>query len=166
MCAAESQPPADPTENARSLGVMITLGRFRFLDLGDLTRKKELALACPANLVGTVDLFLVTHHGGDSSNPRALVWALHPRVAIINNGPRKGAAPSAWQVVHDAPGLEDLWQLHYAMEGGKDHNAPEDHIANLEDRCAGKFLKATAKADGSFVVVNSRTGKEKSYAAK
>jgi beta-lactamase superfamily II metal-dependent hydrolase len=166
LCAAEPDPTADPTENARSLGVMITLGKFRFLDLGDLTRKKELALACPANLVGTVDLFLVTHHGGDSSNPKALVWAMQPRVAVINNGPRKGAAPAAWQTVHDAPGLQDLWQLHYAMEGGRDHNAPEGHIANLEEKCSGKFIQATAKADGSFVVRNSRTGKQKTYAPR
>jgi competence protein ComEC len=166
LCTAEPAPTSDLSENARSLGVLVTLGKFTFLDLGDLTKKKELALACPTNVVGNVGLFLVTHHGGDSSNPKALVWALHPRVAMIDNGARKGGAPAAWQIVHDSPGLEDLWQLHYAIEGGKDHNASEDHIANLKEKCAGRFIKATAKEDGSFVVLNSRTGKEKHYSAK
>src|SRR5437588_865853 len=100
-CGGEAAAAADETENARSVGVMITYGQFRFLDLGDLTKKKELELACPNNLLGTVDLFLATHHGSDLSNTKALDWALHPRVAVIDNGPRKGASPAAWQIVHD-----------------------------------------------------------------
>lgn len=165
-CGSEPSAPVDNTENARSLGVLITYGQFRFLDLGDLTKKKELELACPNNLLGTVDLFLVTHHGADLSNSKALVWALHPRVALIDNGPRKGSSPAAWQIVHDSPGLEDLWQLHYAAESDKDHNVAEDRIANVKENCEGKYLKAEAKADGAFTVTNSRTGSEKTYAKK
>jgi len=162
-CAKEPSAAVDDTENARSVGVLITYGHFRFLDLGDLTKKKELQLACPNNMLGTVDLFLVTHHGADLSNPKALVWALHPRVAIIDNGPRKGASPAAWQIVHDSPGLEDLWQLHYAAESDKDHNVAEEFIANPKENCEGKYLKVSADADGSFTVTNGRTGVEKKY---
>jgi competence protein ComEC len=165
-CASEPAAPADNTENARSVGVLITYGQFRFLDLGDLTKKKELELACPKNMIGTVDLFLVTHHGTDLSNPKALDWALHPRVAVINNGPRKGASPAAWQIVHDSPGLEDLWQLHYAEESDRDHNVSEDRIANVKENCEGKYLKVAAEKDGSFTLTNSRTGGEKTYAKK
>ncbi|HUA15499.1 MAG TPA: MBL fold metallo-hydrolase [Verrucomicrobiae bacterium] len=162
-CAKEPAAPVDDTENARSVGVLITYGHFRFLDLGDLTKKKELELACPNNMIGTVDLFLVTHHGADLSNSKALDWALHPRVAILDNGPRKGASPAAWQIVHDSPDLEDLWQLHYAEESDRDHNVPDDRIANVKENCEGKYLKVTAEADGSFSVLNSRTGAEKNY---
>lgn len=165
-CKGEPAPADDPTENARSVGVLITYGKFRFLDLGDLTKKKELELACPNNLLGTVDLFLVTHHGADLSNPKALVWALHPRVAVIDNGARKGASPAAWQIVHDSPGLEDLWQLHYAAESDRAHNVDPDHIANVKENCEGKDFKVTADADGSFTLVNARTGAEKTYAKK
>jgi len=165
-CKGEPAPADDPTENARSVGVLITYGKFRFLDLGDLTKKKELELACPNNLLGTVDLFLVTHHGADLSNPKALVWALHPRVAVIDNGARKGASPAAWQIVHDSPGLEDVWQLHYAAESDRAHNVDPDHIANVKENCEGKDFKVTADADGSFTLVNARTGAEKTYAKK
>lgn len=165
-CAAEPAAPVDDTENARSLGVMITYGRFRFLDLGDLTKKKEIELACPNNLLGHIDLFLVTHHGADLSNPKALVWALHPEVAVINNGPRKGASPAAWQVVHDAPGLQDLWQLHYAEESDKDHNVPAERVVNLKENCEGKYLKVSAEKDGGFTLTNGRTGLEKKYTRK
>jgi len=165
-CGGEPAAPIDNTENARSVGVLITYGHFRFLDLGDLTKKKELEIACPNNLLGTVDLFLVTHHGADLSNPRALVWALHPRVAVIDNGPRKGASPAAWQIVHDSPGLEDLWQLHYAEGSDRDHNVAENRIANVKENCEGKFIKVAAEADGTFTVTNARTGEQKSYAKK
>jgi competence protein ComEC len=165
-CASEPTPPVDNSENARSVGVLITYGHFRFLDLGDLTKKKELELACPNNMIGTVDLFLVTHHGLDQSNTKALVWALHPRVAIMNNGARKGGSPAAWQIVHDSPGLEDLWQLHYAEQSDRDHNVSDDHIANPKENCEGKYLKVVAEPDGSFTLSNSRTGQEKPYAKK
>lgn len=165
-CKAEPAAPDDATENARSVGVLITYGNFRFLDLGDLTKKKELELACPNNLIGALDLFLVTHHGADLSNPKALVWALHPRIAVFDNGARKGASPTAWQIVHDSPGIEDLWQLHYAAESDKDHNVDPDHIANVKENCEGKSLKVTVDADGIFTLTNTRTGNEKKYPKK
>jgi len=131
-----------------------------------LTKKKELELVCPNNMLGTVDLFLVNHHGLDLSNSKALVWALHPRVAVFDNGARKGASPAAWQIVHDSPGVEDLWQLHYAAESDKDHNVDPDHIANVKENCEGKGIKVSAESDGSFVLTNQRTGAEKAYAKK
>lgn len=165
-CTSEPAAAPDGTENARSVGVLITYGKFRFLDLGDLTKKKELELACPNNLLGTVDLFLVTHHGADLSNPKALDWALHPRVAVIDNGPRKGSSPAAWQIVHDSPGLADLWQLHYAAESDRDHNVPDERIANVKENCEAKYLKVSAESDGTFTVTNGRTGVQKTYAKK
>jgi competence protein ComEC len=163
LCAAEANPPVDASENARSTGLLGTYGRFRFLDLADLTKKKELELACPKDLLPTVDLYLVTHHGLDQSNAKSLVWALHPRVAVMNNGARKGGSPEAWQTVHDSPGLEDLWQLHYAVEAGKEHNVPEQFIANTGDSPDGQSIKATVLPDGTFTVLNSRNGYQKTY---
>jgi hypothetical protein len=95
-----------------------------------------------------------------------MVWALHPRVAVLDNGPRKGASPAAWQIVHDSPGLEDLWQLHYAEESDKSHNVDAEHIANVKENCEGKFLKVLAMPDGSFTLTNQRTGAEKTYAKR
>ena len=162
-CASETQPPDDTSENARSLGVLITFGKFRFLDLGDLSKKRELDLVCPNNLLGTVDLYLATHHGVHPDNPRALVWALHPRVAVINNGPHKGGNSEAWQIIHDSPDLRDLWQLHYAVDSDHQHNAPEDLIANIDEKSDGHYIEVRAGSDGKFSVTNSRNGLEKKY---
>jgi len=163
-CSSEPEWPVDNSENARSMGILVTYHKFRFIDLGDLTKRKEIQLMCPNNLVGTVDLFLVSHHGWKESNSKSLVWALHPRVAIMNNGAHKGGSPDAWQTVHDSPGLEDLWQLHYAVEGGPDHNVAENLIANPDEKAdAGDPIKVTAMPDGTFTVENMRNGFKKTY---
>src|ERR1700678_1454025 len=93
FCVGQPDAPVDTSENARSLGTLFTYGKFRFIDLGDLTKQKEMQLVCPKNLVGTVDLYLTTHHGLNQSNSPAIVDALHPRVAIMNNGAKKGGSP-------------------------------------------------------------------------
>lgn len=162
-CASEPSWPADHTENAASVGLVVKYGHFRFVDFGDLTKDKELNLVCPNNLIGTTDLFLVSHHGMDMSNTKALVDALHPRVAIMENGPAKGDSPRAWQTVHDSPGLRDLWQLHYTASSGKDHNVADDFIANLNESSDGHYLRVTARSDGSFNVTNSRNNFERTY---
>jgi competence protein ComEC len=165
FCATTPKRETDPTENARSVGVLVTFEKFRFLDMGDLTWNKELELMCPNNPIGTVDVLLVSHHGLNQSNSPALVDAVHPRVAIMNNGARKGASPDAWQIVKDSPGLEDLWQLHYAIEGGKEHNTPDSFIGNVDEQCMGQYIKLTAEGNGSFTVLNQRNKFTKDYKA-
>jgi competence protein ComEC len=163
-CASVQPKEEDKTENARSLGSLITFGKFRMIDLGDLTWNKEHDLACPANLVGTIDVYLTTHHGLDQSGSPALVHALHPRVAIMNNGNRKGGAPEAWQTVHTSPGIQDIWQLHYAIAGGDANNASEQFIANPEGAPdAGNWIKLSAESDGTFTVTNGRNNFSKTY---
>ncbi len=163
-CATTKPLENDPSENAQSVGILIQFGSFRMIDLGDLTWNKENELVCPVNKIGTVDLYLTTHHGMNISNSPAIVQALHPRVAVMNNGARKGGSPEAWQVVHDSPGLQDIWQVHYAMDGGKDHNSPEAMIANIYDKDdEANWLKVSAGADGEITVYNSRNKFEKTY---
>lgn len=166
LCSAAPRKDADPTENARSLGIAMDFGKFRFVDLGDLTWNKEVDLVCPSNRLGKVDVYLTTHHGMDASGPAAIVHAISPRVAIMNNGAKKGGAAPAWQVIKQSPGLEDLWQVHFALAGGKENNVGEDMIANVEEKCQGFGLKVSARKDGSFSVANERNGKSKTYAAR
>ncbi len=164
-CAKVKPKEPDPSENARSVGILIQFGNFRMIDLGDLTWNKENELVCPNNKIGTVDLYLTTHHGLDQSNSPAIVWALHPRIAIMNNGARKGGSAEAWETVHSSPGLQDLWQVHYAVEGGQEHNVPEAQIANVDDKGdAGDWLRVSADANGTITVYNSRNKYEKTYA--
>ena len=144
------------------------------IDFGDVTKGVEYDLMCPNNRVGTVDLFMVSHHGNDASNSPQLVHALHPRVAIMNNSAKKFGRPGSFQAIRSSPGLEDLWQLHYAMEAGDGNNTPENLIANPQKEpdpnCygavlgdQGKWIKVSAQRDGTFTVVNSRNNFGKTY---
>lgn len=192
LCAAFTAKDADRTENAQSVGSHITFGKFRALHLGDLTWNKEFDLMCPTNRIGTVDLFVVTHHGQPVSNAEVLVHAIQSRVAIMNNGTRKGGQPDAMKILHSAPGLEDLWQLHFSQLSGQEYTAPGMFIANPVDEQPltmpvaamaapqpgsgappaplhngpAFWIKVSAEQDGSFKVTNSRNGFSKMYRAR
>jgi competence protein ComEC len=168
----EVKDPLIAGENKQSVGMVISLGKFRMVDFGDLTWNKEHDLACPNNLVGTIDLYVVSHHGQDISSLPMMVQAMHPRVAVMDNGAKKGGAIATFETLKKSPGLEDLWQLHYAVDAG-DHNSPEQFIANLgvggtpatgvPDEGTVYSIKVAARADGSFTVTNTRNGSHKDY---
>ncbi len=164
FCASSEVRPADKTENARSLGVEITFGKLKILDLGDLTWDKEMQLMCPANKLGTVDILIVSHHGFNQSSSPALVQAIHPRIAIMDNGETKGGSLPTFKTLAGSPGLEQLWQLHYSNEAGAS-NMPEAFLANLPGQDAGNYLKLTASPDGNFTIFNARTKAARAYTA-
>jgi len=166
LCGSDKPREGDPTENARSAGFLLTFGKFRFINLGDLTWNKEMDLVCPQNKAGEVDVYLTTHHGMNMSGPATIVHALKPRAAIMNNGAKKGGSPEAWDIVRKSPGLEDIWQLHFAIAGGEAHNSPQPFLANLHERCEGNWIKLSAQTDGSFTVFNSRNRYQKTYPAR
>jgi competence protein ComEC len=169
-CAGVTRPSDDPGENARSIGLQLSFGRFRVVDLGDLSSDREFDLMCPNNPLGTADVFMVSHHGQPRSNLPPLVHAIEARVAIMNNGIRKGGQPEVMSVIHSAPGLETLWQLHVSQRSGREYNAPELFIANLtagsDHDGTAYWIKVSARPDGSFTVTNGRNGFSKTYRAR
>jgi competence protein ComEC len=191
LCAGfkpRDESKVDP-DNHYSAGFVMAYGTFRTIDLGDLTWSREFQLMCPNNPIGTVDLYLTNHHGLDQSGAPAFVHAIHPRVAIMNNGTRKGGAVQTFETLETSPGLEDIWQLHWSYAGGIEHNASGVRIANIDEAAQiaaivtgsttppsggggmaahspAHYIKVSANADGSFTVTNSRNGYSKAYAAR
>jgi len=123
-------------ENRQSVGVVYTYGKFRHINLGDFTWNLEKELMCPNNPIGKVDLYLTSHHGIEQSGSPALVHGLRPEVAIMHNSSRKGGVVQTMNMLWTSPGLQNVWQLHWAYAAGLDYNAPELFIANLEDPAA------------------------------
>jgi competence protein ComEC len=188
---ASYKPGMNNAEDPQSVGVYVTYGKFRTTHLGDLTKNKEFELMCPNNRIGAVEVLLGLHHGQASSNSPVLVHALHPRVAIMNDGSRKGGEPEVMQTVHSSPGLEDLWQLHFSQLSGQEYTVPGMFIANTIDEPQAAmpiepiaapqpgpgatpppahngrayWIKLSAQADGSFTVTNTRNGFTKTYRA-
>ena len=133
-CASFTPRPAtnDP-ENGQSVGSVITFGKFRTIDLGDLLWDNEKDVMCPNNLVGTVDLYIASHHGIDASGSPALVHGLQPRVAIEQNGTRKGGTVQTNKTIYSSPGFEDLWQMHWSYNAGTELNPAGLFIANIDE---------------------------------
>lgn len=192
-CATFEKQNAPVNENNQSVGSVVTFGQFRLIDLGDLMWNEEYNLVCPRNMVGPVDVYSVSHHGLDASGSSTLVHALRPRVAVMQNGTRKGGTIGTYQTLRSSPGLEDIWQAHWSHNGLIEHNPPGMFIANVDDaatiaglltappeaagargRGRGRgpalpphtpayWIKIAAEANGSFTVTNSRTGFTKRY---
>jgi competence protein ComEC len=184
---ANFKPGENNAEDPQSVGTHLTFGKFRTVHLGDLTKNKEFELVCPNNRIGTVDVLLGLHHGQASSNSEVLVHALHPRVAIMNDGTRKGGEPEVMKTVHSSPGLEDLWQMHFSLLSGQEYSVPGMFIANTVDEQqptmpiapapapgpdaapppahngTAYWIKLSAQRDGSFTVTNTRNGFSKTY---
>ena len=160
-CSASAPAAQEPTENPRSTGIRLRFGGFTFLDVGDLSGPSLYALACPNNMIGATDVYLVAHHGGPDAADPATFAAFAPRVAILNNGTAKGGSPEVLAALHKAPGLLDAWQLHRSLPPGP-RFFTDDHVANLDDSTA-HWIKLSARTDGSFIVTNGRTGAAKAY---
>jgi competence protein ComEC len=185
---ADFKPIEANIEDPLSVAVHVTYGKFRTVHLGDLTKNEEFKLMCPNNLLGTVDAFLGLHHGVGSSNSPVMVHALHARAAIMNNGTRKGGDPETMKTIHSAPGLEDLWQMHFSTLSGQEYTVPGMFIANTADTPQampidpaaapapgagggpppahnGKayWIKVSAQSNGTFTVTNARNGFSKTY---
>jgi competence protein ComEC len=163
-CGMVEDQPSDGTENFRSMGLQLQFGAFRFVDLGDLSGNTLTRLVCPINLVGQASVYLVAHHGNYDSHAPEVLAALRPRVAIMNNGATKGGAPESFATLRGPFGPEDLWQLHASRNKGA-QNSSDSFIANVDEGLTAYWIKLTASDDGSFSVVNTRTGFSKTYAA-
>jgi beta-lactamase superfamily II metal-dependent hydrolase len=181
-CAGVARRADDDAEDAQSVGVLVTWGKFRFVYLGDLTWNLENALFCPVNKVGPADAYLVTHHAqsfpremgdyyhGLSACPKSELHGLRPRVAILSLGAagHRQGTPEAIQTVRSSPGLEDVWQTSFVEAGGeKGHNSPKDFCASLgAAKEPARHLKLSAAADGSFTMLNSRNNFSKKYPSR
>jgi len=190
LCAdAEQKAPVAP-ENQRTVGVLLTYGKFRFLDLIDLDWEKEMELACPVNKLGQVAIYQTSRHGSlDGAGAPAFLGAIRPQVVVVNNGPHKGMGQvdnnvksltppgthtaayekNSYQRLAKIPGIEGIWQGHLSLlDKDPHHNTSEEMIANLEDTpdCKGNWIKASIARDGKFTVTNGRNGFSKTYAAR
>ena len=188
-CADFKPVDAPKTEDDQSVGSFITFGKFHTLVLGDLPLNGQFNLMCPNNRLGAVDLDLLARHG--NVNAALLMFPLHPRAAIMNDGTRKGGQPESMKVIFSSPGLENLWQMHFSLLSGQEYTVPGMFIANSVDdpptaipvdpyvlppqgqqappapqhNGAAYYLKVTAQPDGTFTVTNTRNGFSKTYKA-
>jgi beta-lactamase superfamily II metal-dependent hydrolase len=190
LCANAEQKAAAGPENQRMVGTLLTFGTFTLLALIDLDWQKEMELVCPVNKLGTVTVYQTGRHGAfDGAGAPALLGAIRPQVAVVNNGPRKGLgqvddsiksiAPAGTKTaayerngyarLASLPGIEGIWQGHLSLlDKSPNHNTAQEMIANLEETsdCKGHWIKASVEPNGRFTIVNGRNGFSKTYVAR
>ncbi|MHC4112263.1 MAG: ComEC/Rec2 family competence protein [Planctomycetota bacterium] len=143
----------DTSNNAGSIALVLSYGRFKFFAGGDITLNVEHHLAHPVNRIGKVDLYQVTHHGLDRSNNPILLKALEPTVCVAMNGPRKGIQLRTFGVLKKLPSVKAIYQIHYNTQYGNAGNSAAEFIANKDNPNLGQYIKARVYAEkGVFTV--------------
>ncbi len=153
-------------ENHYSVSTLITFGKTRIAEFGDLSWNEEIKLLCPTNKVGPVDVYFVTQHGMDiSSSPPTR--ALDPIVTIMGNGATKGGDKDPMNMVRSYRHIQDaFWMLH------EDVRFPEldpraDFIANLNQVPDNNYpLLVSVTPGGDITVTNKRNNFSKTYKAR
>ena len=170
ICASGREKERDGSDNANSVVMVVEFGGWRFFDAGDLTWNQEARLVCPKNLVGQVDVYQVTHHGLDSSNNPLVLESLEPRVAIMNNGTRKGCLPEVFANLKETKSLEAIYQVHKNLrDDGATNNVADEYIANRENdaACKGNYIKLSVAPDGkSYTVSIPANGHERAFQSR
>jgi beta-lactamase superfamily II metal-dependent hydrolase len=164
--AKEHKPhPVDKSDNAKSLGFVLSFGSWRFLDLGDLTWNIEYKLVAPSDKLGLIDVYQATHHGLEISNNPVLIKTVQPRVAIFNNGPRKGGHPTVIRTLRGIPGIEGIYQVHRNLTAKDGENTDADKIANDgRKKESGTGIQLSVAPDAKTYSVRIGTnGKERTY---
>ncbi len=158
--------PEDTTDNAKSISLLLTFGRFKYVCCGDLTWNTEAKLMSPNNPLGQIDLLMATHHGLPVSNNPVMVQALDPRVCVTCNGPTKGAHENTIATLKRGKSLQAMYQLHRNVKIADSDQAPAENIANMATTadCKGVWIKSSVAKDGnSYTVQVGPEGKPRTF---
>jgi competence protein ComEC len=154
LCGSGAEHELDTTDNKNSVVSLLQFGPFKFFDGGDLTWNLEKDLVCPVNSIGTVDVYQTDHHGVDLSNNPLLVRSLSPTVTVMNNGPKKGGAELTLATLRSVPSIQTMYQIHKDLRGGKEFNTDDQFIANIEEKCAGNYIKCSVDSTGTAYTIS------------
>ncbi len=148
LCDTPQRKETDTSDNANSIVLLIRFGSFELFIGGDLTWNVEEKLICPSNVVGTVDVMQMNHHGLDVSNNPLLVNALAPTVAVMSNGTEKGCGAETFATLKKTASVQAIYQIHKNLRKDSENNTATEYIANLDKQCTANPIQLAVDPDG------------------
>jgi beta-lactamase superfamily II metal-dependent hydrolase len=178
---SKSTKPDGGEENTRSVASLLSFGKVKIAMFGDLSWKKERELSCPTGKLGHVNLLIVTQHGSNISSNPASIADMHPDIALMGMGGKKGGDGDPIKLIKASPGLMGFWQTHESFAHPA-WSGDKNMIANLNPPAAaiaahakqmftappdeGHAIHAEITKDGKVTMTNDRNGFSKTYQVK
>ncbi len=178
---SKSEKPVGGEENRRSVASLLRFGKVSIAMFGDLSWDKERELSCPVGKLGHVSLLIVTQHGSNISSNPASIADMHPDIALMGMGGKKGGDADPIKVIKASPGLIGFWQTHESF-AHPEWSGDKNMIANLNPPAAaiaghakqmftsppdeGHAIHAEITKDGKVTMTNDRNGFSKTYQVK
>jgi beta-lactamase superfamily II metal-dependent hydrolase len=169
-------------ENRRSVASLLRFGKVSIAMFGDLSWDKERELSCPVGKLGHVNLLIATQHGSIISSNPASIADMHPDVALVGMGGKKGGDEESIKTIKASPGLMGFWQTHESFAHPSLGADNKNMIANLNPAASavaahakqmftsppdeGHAIHAEITTDGKITVTNDRNGYSKTYQMK
>ena len=179
--AAKSEKAIGGEENRRSVASLLRFGKVSIALFGDLSWDKERELSCPTGKVGHVNLLIVTQHGSVISSNPASIADMHPDIALMGAGGKKGGDEDPIKTIKASPGLMGFWQTHDSF-AHPEWTSDKNMVANLNPSAAaiaghakqmftsppdeGHAIHAEISKDGKITMTNDRNGYSKTYQVK
>ena len=169
-------------ENRRSVASLLRFGKVSIALFGDLSWDKERELSCPTGKLGHVNLLIVTQHGSNISSNPASIADMHPDIALMGMGGKKGGDEDPIKLIKASPGLMGFWQTHESFAHPAWGASDKNMVANLNPPAAaiaahakamftsppdeGHAIHAEITKDGKITMTNDRNGYSKTYQVK
>jgi len=166
-------------ENTRSVASLLKFGKVSIAMFGDLSWKKERELSCPVGKLGHVNLLIVTQHGSNISSNPASIADMHPDIALMGMGGKKGGDEDPIKTIKASPRLMGFWQTHESFAHPAWGADNKNMVANLNPPAAtiaahvkqmftsppdqGHAIHAEITKDGKVTMTNDRNGFSKTY---
>jgi competence protein ComEC len=169
-------------ENRRSVASLLHFGKVSIALFGDLSWDKERELSCPVGKLGHVNLLIATQHGSVISSNPASIADMHPDVALVGMGGKKGGDEEPINTIKASPGLMGFWQTHESFAHPAWGASDKNMVANLNPPASavatyakamftsppdeGHAIHAEITKDGKITMTNDRNGFSKTYQVK
>jgi hypothetical protein len=103
-------------------------------------------------------------HGLDISKNPVLIDTVEPRVAVFNNGAKKGCNPAVMTALRRVLDVQAIYQLYRNLTVGAQENTEPDFFANADEKCQGEGIRLSVAADSkTYTLSVGERGKPKRH---